>query len=293
MSDAAATGWAEEVLRQLPYPLFRLESDSAVPLNPAALNLAGACEEQDLPLPDYLRRHGRSHSWETGGARYLLLGHDRRQLRLGEQLRSFGELAGGVAHNLNNPLNALSGLIQLLTLRNPELGDLSKVDEQSEMLVQQIRCFAERYRRLVETAETAPPTWELILREEFNFYRAHMTVKHHCEVRFDLPEGTTAPLDYLDGSWLVGRMLQAVVAVMRDRGMHALTVDLHDGWPRLKIENALPEHLAQILPELSDRRLDELLEPQGLRLRWAFDQDGHFTIWLESGGADRVQHPVP
>jgi signal transduction histidine kinase len=82
----------------------------------------------------------------------------RRDLTSQERLAALGQLAGTIAHELGNPLNALSGHLQLLA-RRPELAEPARVQVsvlQGEVarMTQIIRRFLDQTRGFTPSAET-------------------------------------------------------------------------------------------------------------------------------------------
>src|SRR5438093_6355214 len=82
----------------------------------------------------------------------------RRDLTSKERLAALGQLAGTIAHELGNPLNALNGHLQLLA-RRPELAEPARSQVavlQGEVgrMTQIIRRFLDQTRGFTPTAET-------------------------------------------------------------------------------------------------------------------------------------------
>jgi len=74
-----------------------------------------------------------------------LLNETQRQLVLKEKLASVGEMAAGIAHEINNPTSVLIGNLDLLVR---DLGDAAKpVEEDIELIVQQV----DRIRHIVNS----------------------------------------------------------------------------------------------------------------------------------------------
>jgi two-component system NtrC family sensor kinase len=87
-----------------------------------------------------------------------LLVEARRDLTSQERLAALGQLAGTIAHELGNPLNALSGHLQLLA-RRPELPDPAKaqvsvLQGEVQRMTQIIRRFLDQTRGFTPSAET-------------------------------------------------------------------------------------------------------------------------------------------
>jgi signal transduction histidine kinase len=84
----------------------------------------------------------------------------RRDLTSKERLAALGQLAGTIAHELGNPLNALSGHLQLLA-RRPDLSEQAKsqvsvLTGETERMTQIIRRFLDQTRGFTPAAETVP-----------------------------------------------------------------------------------------------------------------------------------------
>src|SRR5471032_1237306 len=87
-----------------------------------------------------------------------LLVEARRDLTSQERLAALGQLAGTIAHELGNPLNALSGHLQLLA-RRPELPDQAKaqvsvLQGEVQRMTQIIRRFLDQTRGFTPAAES-------------------------------------------------------------------------------------------------------------------------------------------
>src|SRR5207253_1989732 len=82
----------------------------------------------------------------------------RRDLTSKERLAALGQLAGTIAHELGNPLNALNGQLQLLA-RRAELGESAKsqvglLQGEVQRMTQIIRRFLDQTRGFTPASET-------------------------------------------------------------------------------------------------------------------------------------------
>ena len=93
------------------------------------------------------------------------------QLRLAGRLASVGELAAGVAHELNNPIAAIQGFAELLTGRNDldetmknDLGIIYREAQRAAKITQNLLSFARRHepeKHLISLNEVIEKTLEL------------------------------------------------------------------------------------------------------------------------------------
>ena len=94
---------------------------------------------------------------KTLGELNELLVAARRDLSAKERLAALGQLAGTIAHELGNPLNAISGHVQLLALK-PELDD--KVKAQIKIVNNEVQRMAQIIRRFLDQTRGFTPTPE-------------------------------------------------------------------------------------------------------------------------------------
>jgi hypothetical protein len=263
---------APACLDALPLPLFREAAEGLEAANAAARELLpglAAVGPARAVVESRWREQGRSFS--AGGERWLLLTPPPAAVRLADQHAALGRFAGGLTHNLNNPLNALSGMVQLLMFRLPDLPDLAKIDNQTDELARMIRQVGDRYRRLTDWPEGMPLTWEDVLREELVFFRANMIFKHRCSLQSTLDGATPCVLSYADAAWLFGTLLEAVLVLVPPDGQQRLSVDLDDGWPRIRLDEPATAEFDRTLAALLDGRVAELLARHGRSPGWRLD----------------------
>ena len=83
----------------------------------------------------------------------------RRDLTSKERLAALGQLAGTIAHELGNPLNALSGHLQLLA-RRPDLADPAR--EQVSVLQGEVTRMTQIIRRFLDQTRGFTPATETV-----------------------------------------------------------------------------------------------------------------------------------
>jgi hypothetical protein len=183
---------------------------------------------------------------------------------LQEQFSMIGQFTGGIVHNLNNPLNAISGTAQLMAMRDPENEKLKVLDEQIEILATMLRDLGQHYRRLHEPVTLFG--WPDVLKAEIHFFQAQAALKHHCELDLHVVEQSSCPFSWIEATYLVDRFLLALVAVVPTQGMFSLQMGIAGGWPFLALDLPVePSHEA--LQALQNNTLlNELLAPYEVAL---------------------------
>jgi signal transduction histidine kinase len=117
-----------------------------------------------------------------------LLMEARRERSAQERLAALGQLSGTIAHELGNPLNAISGHVQLLA-RDPACPpavrvELQVIEREVQRMTSIIRRFLDSARALVPRPE---PVQLAALLEEALSLNVSAEARHRIEVRRDLP----------------------------------------------------------------------------------------------------------
>ena len=179
------------------------------------------------------------------------------QLRRAERLASLGTLIGGVAHELNNPLTSIRGLVQLLLdeERSSDEAELLRTvvreAERSARIVNNLRRLTRRSRDPAESM--APVDLNDVVRHVLRVRRYPLQT-HNIEVSIDLADPlppVTADAGQLEQVLLnlMTNAEQALDTVDRDRRIvvrtkasrQGVTLSLYDNGPGIP-----PEHLDRL-----------------------------------------------
>jgi signal transduction histidine kinase len=243
-------------------PVFSWNGQGHSPENEPARRLLQWLEQEGITLQTLLESPGLPlRRVETApGQGLLVLWENATQQRFLEQQASFGRLAAGFVHNLNNPLNALGGLIQLLQMKLGENRDLDKMERQLDILAALVRCSGERYRKLHSRTEGLALAWERIIQQELEFYWADGVLKHQVKTTVDVAPDRISPLEFGDASWLFDRLLEALIACIEGRGSHELVIRIEQDWPCLTLAGDQAWNRERALLRFADGRLQTLLD---------------------------------
>ncbi len=230
----SATLSAQDLLDKLPFAVFRRQAGRLEALNsPAEARLKWCAEDAELqPVPE--EPAPVVVSLEEGAELVFCITPENAG-RLAVQEALFGSTASGFVHNLNNPLNAMAGLTQLMEMKLGPQRDLGKIEKQQDKLAEMIRNHGQRYRRL-HSSTSATPGWAEIVAMELEFFQASSVFKHQCEVQVDLPEEQVCPLEYTDASWLLDRLILAVIPLAPKTGCLPIRITEDEGWPSLRVQ---------------------------------------------------------
>lgn len=266
------------LIEALPFPAFRQLEDRVEALNEAARQLRDwlAASGLEVPGPGHPMFKRAFRLAEESG-QILIPGLANAERTLSACRESFGRNMGGIVHNLNNPLNALSGMVQLMMFRMPDKPELEQLDNQIDVLARLIRELGDRFRRMEELEPGMPMTWELVIDEELRFYRAMPALKHRTLLDTVIPADASCPLDFRDSCLLLDLMLDSVLACVPDEGQAPLKVDLCDGWPRFRLEGPREDRQIESVELLQPHRLINMLAAHGRRPEWRIES-GTLTV---------------
>jgi two-component system NtrC family sensor kinase len=163
----------------------------------------------------------------------------QEQLFRSEKLATIGQMAAGIAHEVNNPLAGVSGFLQIMASRLPEaspersamqaaLGNINRASGTIKDLL--------RFARL-GTANKRPTALNEIIEESLvfvQFQQEHQGVKIVREYRKNLPQVVVDP-DQMRQVF-TNLVLNAVQAMDKE-GLLAVTTTSQDGFVRVFIED--------------------------------------------------------
>ncbi|MGA2159279.1 MAG: PAS domain S-box protein [Dehalococcoidia bacterium] len=181
-----------------------------------------------------------------------------QQLLMAGKLASIGELAAGVAHEINNPLTAIMGYAQLLAARDdiPEhiKLDLDRIFNQSQRaarIVQNLLTFARSYaleKKIIDINELILKSLEL---------RSYEHKVGNIEIVVDLQSG-------LPGISADENQLQQVMLNIIINAEHAITSKKREG--KIKVTTGLEDNMVKITvaddgPGIPREMLERLFDP--------------------------------
>jgi PAS domain S-box-containing protein len=225
-----------------------------------------------------------------------------RQLMHAEKLASVGILAAGVAHEIGNPLSAVSGYAQLLTKDDV-------TDEERREFAQAIASQAERINRIIrdllEYSRPSPYQGQAVevnqaIEAVLNMFFTSKRLAHsHLNISRDLARDL--PLVRIDRDQLqqvVLNMVMNAAQAMEDGGGLTITTRAREGWVRLDFSDTGPGIPLGHLPLIFDPFFttkppgqgtglglsicDRIINAAGGRLevRSQLGKGTTFTVWL-------------
>ncbi len=102
-------------------------------------------------------------------------------------LSLIGQLASGIAHNLNTPLSIIQGNAELLSIKFPDLTETRMILRQTEHMGKQISNLIKKGKNELVREEEDIDLNELV-RDEVEFSKANLYFKHYIETTLELEE---------------------------------------------------------------------------------------------------------
>jgi len=141
-----------------------------------------------------------------------------------QKLASIGQLATGIAHNLNTPISVILSNAELLQLKHSDSAELDKIIRQTDRMTEIINGLLTKSKQ-----EQIQNPQELNINElvenELEFLNSNLEFKHNIEKEYkfasNLPEITGA---YSDFSQSIMNILQNAVDAMYQKEVKKLTV---------------------------------------------------------------------
>jgi two-component system, sporulation sensor kinase A len=146
------------------------------------------------------------------------------ELLNGQRLSTIGQLAAGVAHNINTPLMGIYGVAQLLKMKYPQLTDMDSVLQQVERINEIIRNLMWKSRQEQDQSFQEIDLCQL-LKEELRFLEADLEFKHNVEKVYDLSDEIPAIMGkYSDFSQSLTNIIRNALDSMFSREDKIITV---------------------------------------------------------------------
>ncbi|MGD9486823.1 MAG: response regulator [Calditrichaceae bacterium] len=140
------------------------------------------------------------------------------------KLAAIGQLATGIAHNLNTPISIIQGNAELLKLKYDEAIEIDKILKQTARMSDLINTILTKGRKEQDTRDRILDINE-ILKDELDFLDANLYFKHHIEKEYhfekDLPRIRGV---YSDFSQSIHNILQNSIDAMRETKIRELTI---------------------------------------------------------------------
>jgi hypothetical protein len=271
---------AELLIQNFPLAVFRKSGDSFVGVNPLAEEILEKFKEEDVLSAATENLLENSWKYEIADDLYFIpeLSEDTRRRK--QLLEKVGCLAGGIAHNFNNPLNTISGQVQLMVFREPDRSEFTRLDDFSEKLAILIRSFGERVQRILENEASIASTWLFMLEKEIDFYHGNMDFKHFVELELNVDGSGVCPLSYKDASWLIDGMIDFLIQIIDSSNTWKMIVSLENGWPAFKLIGATSGSLSNGIAHLISMNKMSMLHDFDRSIQWT-QTDEEISIWVQ------------
>ncbi len=160
------------------------------------------------------------------------------------KLAAIGELASGIAHNLNTPIAVIQGNAELLQLKYPYEEIIDKILLQTSKLSELIEIIV--HKAINENnPETEPLNINQLIENELKFLNAHLFFKHKVNkiIKLD-PKLPIIPATYSDFSQSIIGILRNLIDDMENTGEKTLKVStrLNDSFIQIELENSCPDY---------------------------------------------------
>jgi len=141
------------------------------------------------------------------------------------KLAAIGQLAAGIAHNLNTPISIIQGNAELMRLKYPDDGDeIDKILRQTKKMGELINTTLQKGRKEQNLSPGLIDINEM-LEEELEFLTADLYYKHHIEKDIVLDPGVPKIRGiYSDFSQSIMAFIQNAVDAMYKASVRKLTI---------------------------------------------------------------------
>lgn len=155
------------------------------------------------------------------------------------KLAIIGQLAAGIAHNLNNPLSTLLGYVEILFSKYPDIKELEKIHKQANRMADIINTLVRKSQR-DHSREINGINLNEMIKDELNFFEADLEYKHKVKRYLKLhPNISEIYGVYGDISQSIQNLIKNALDSMHNREKRELTITTleNDNYILLKIKD--------------------------------------------------------
>ena len=146
------------------------------------------------------------------------------QLMNAHKMAAIGNLAAGIAHNLNNPIAVIQANAELLHFKNTDAKEPKRILEQTKRMIELINTIIMKGRREQQQLKESIDLNQLI-QNEIEFLNANLFFKHKVEKVLQLKEGLPKIHgQYSDFSQSLNNIIDNAIQAMYDSEEKRLTI---------------------------------------------------------------------
>ena len=179
------------------------------------------------------------------------------QVMEASRLVSIGEMAAGIAHEINNPLAAVMGFAQLAMRRNTDESvqkDLNKILTQSKRaskIIANLQSFARSYKPTKEPVHVIDILEKVLEFRSYEMQVSNIEVVKNIEGRIPLIMGDEHQLDQA----FLNMIINAEQAMTEARGAGTLTVDVR------RVDDKVRVSISDDGPGIDEESISKIFDP--------------------------------
>jgi two-component system sporulation sensor kinase A len=140
------------------------------------------------------------------------------------KLAIIGQLATGIAHNLNNPLSTLMGYIDLLANKYKDIKEIDKIQKQANRMLDIINTLVRKSQR-DHNREINPINLNELITDELKFFESDLEYKHKVKRHLKLSPNVSEIYGvYSDISQSVQNLIKNAIDSMHNQQRCELTI---------------------------------------------------------------------
>ncbi|NOX89780.1 MAG: response regulator [Calditrichaeota bacterium] len=161
------------------------------------------------------------------------------QLMSAHKMAAIGNLAAGIAHNLNNPVSVIQANAELLKMLHPEMKEVDRILDQTKRMIQLINTIVMKGKR-EQSQQFEPIDLNKLILQEIEFLKANLFFKHKVKKEFNFKENLPKIKGrYSDFSQSINNLIDNAIDAMfeSDERQLTITTDFNDQYIIFRISD--------------------------------------------------------